>query len=54
MRFDEFVAWTDAAGFGAGARSRGYIDWTRIVVWSALGVLVAGSVGGAFVYASVL
>lgn len=45
MRFDEFVAWTDAAGFGAGTRSRRYVDWTRIIVWSSLGVLVAGFVG---------
>lgn len=54
MRFDEFVAWTDAAGFGPGTRSPRYIDWTRIVVWSSLGVLIAGFVGGALVYSAVL
>lgn len=52
MRFDEFVAWTDAAGFGTGSRSRPSVDWTRIIVWSTLGVLVAGSVGGVLIYAS--
>jgi hypothetical protein len=54
MRFDEFVAWTDAAGFGAGARSRRYIDWTRIIVWSTLGLLIVGLVGGSIIYASLL
>lgn len=34
MRFDEVVAWTDAADFSAGTRSRRYIDWTRIIVRS--------------------
>lgn len=42
MRFDEFVAWTDAAGFSVGQRSRRYIDWPRIIVRSTLGVLVGG------------
>jgi hypothetical protein len=42
MRFEEFVAWTDAAGFGTGTRSPRYVDWARIIVWSALGVVVAG------------
>jgi DnaJ-class molecular chaperone len=46
MRFDEFVAWTDAAGFGSGARSPRYVDWARIIVWSTLGVLILGVVGG--------
>ncbi|WP_137843738.1 DnaJ domain-containing protein [Microbacterium sp. 2FI] len=46
MRFDEFVAWTDAAGFGQGARSPRYVDWTRIIVWTALGLVVAALVGG--------
>lgn len=45
MRFDEFVAWTDAAGFSIGARSPRYIDWARIIVWSVLGALVAGMAG---------
>jgi hypothetical protein len=54
MRFDEFVTWTDAAGFGPGTRSPRYIDWTRIIVWSSLGVLIAGFVGGAVVYSAVL
>jgi hypothetical protein len=46
MRFDEFVAWADAAGFGSGARSPRYVDWARIIVWSTLGVLILGVVGG--------
>jgi len=46
MRFNEFVAWTDAAGFGPGARSPRYVDWTRIIVWTALGLVVAALVGG--------
>lgn len=54
MRFDEFVAWSDAAGFGAGTRSRRYVDWTRIIVWSTLGVLIAGLVGGAIIYANLI
>jgi hypothetical protein len=54
MRFDEFVAWTDAAGFAPGTRSRRYIDWTRIIVWSSLGLLVVGLVGGAIIYANLI
>lgn len=54
MRFDEFVAWADAAGFGAGTRSRRYIDWTRIIVWSALGLLIVGLAGGATIYANLI
>lgn len=54
MRFDEFVAWTDAAGFGAGTRSRRYVDWTRIIVWSTLGFLIAGLIGGATIYANLI
>jgi hypothetical protein len=46
MRFDEFVAWTDAAGFGPGARTPRYVDWTRIIVWAALGLVVVALVGG--------
>jgi hypothetical protein len=46
MRFDEFVAWTDAAGFGPGARSPRYVDWTRIIVWTTLALVVAALVGG--------
>jgi hypothetical protein len=45
MRFDEFVAWTDAAGFGPGVRSPLFVDWTRIIVWSTLGVIIAGVIG---------
>jgi hypothetical protein len=45
MRFDEFVAWTDAAGFGPGVRSPLFVDWTRIIVWSTLGVITAGLIG---------
>ncbi|MDL9978593.1 J domain-containing protein [Microbacterium sp. ASV49] len=54
MRFEEFVAWTDAAGFGAGARSGRYVDWARIIVWSTLGLAVAGVVGGAIIYSAVI
>lgn len=42
MRFEEFVAFTDAAGFGIGQRTRRTTDWTRIVVWSTLEVVIAG------------
>ena len=52
MRFDEFVAWTDAAGFGPGVRSPRYVDWTRVIVWSALGVIVARLAGAMFFTAS--
>jgi len=45
MRFDEFTAWTDSAGFGTGVRSPRYVDWTRIVVWSSLGIVVGGVIG---------
>lgn len=51
MRFDEFVAWTDAAGFGPGTRAPRYVDWARIVAWSSLGVIVV-AVGGALAYVS--
>ena len=45
MRFEEFVAFTDAAGFGIGQRTRRMTDWTRIIVWSTLGVMIAAVVG---------
>ncbi|WP_426326209.1 hypothetical protein [Microbacterium sp. E-13] len=54
MRFNEFVAWTDAAGFGEGTRSRRYIDWTRIIVWSTLGLLIVGFASGAIIYANLI
>lgn len=54
MRFGEVVAWTDAAGFGAGTRSCRYIDWARIIVWSSLGLLIVGLVGGAIIYANLI
>jgi hypothetical protein len=54
MRFDEFVAWTDSAGFGAGTRSPRYIDWARIIVWSSLGLLVTGLIAGAIIYANLI
>jgi hypothetical protein len=54
MRFDEFVAWTDTAGFGAGTRSPRYIDWARIIVWSSLGLLVAGLVAAGIIYANLI
>ncbi|CAN7219053.1 DnaJ domain-containing protein [Microbacterium sp. LjRoot45] len=41
MRFEEFVAFTDAAGFGIGRRSRRWIDWPRVIAWSSVGVLAA-------------
>jgi len=41
MRFDEFVAFTDAAGFSVGKRSGRYIDWARIIAWSTVGALAA-------------
>jgi DnaJ-class molecular chaperone len=42
MRFEEFVAFTDAAGFGPGRRTKRWIDWTRVVAWSVVGLLTAG------------
>ncbi len=45
MRFDEFIAWTDAAGFRAGVRSRPYTDWPRLVAWSIVALAVAVAVG---------
>lgn len=54
MRFDEFVAWTDTAGFGAGIRSPRYIDWTRIIVWSSLGLLVVGLLAAGIIYANLI
>lgn len=45
MRFEEFVAFTDAAGFGIGQRTRRTTDWTRIIVWSTLGLVIAGFAG---------
>lgn len=52
MRFEEFVAFTDAARFGIGQRTRWRTDWTRIIVWSTLGVMIAAVVG-AYVYLAV-
>jgi hypothetical protein len=52
MRFDEFVAWTDAAGFDAGHRTRPWVDWPRIIAWSSVGVVILGLVIGAAVMAS--
>lgn len=52
MRFDEFVAWRDAAGFGQGTRAPRYVDWTRIIVWTTLGIVGVGLVGGLFVAAN--
>jgi uncharacterized membrane protein YjjP (DUF1212 family) len=52
MRFDEFVAWTDAAGFGPGVRSPRYVDWTRVIVWSILGLVVIALVGGTIIAVS--
>ncbi|WEK13885.1 MAG: DnaJ domain-containing protein [Candidatus Microbacterium phytovorans] len=49
MRFEEFVAFTDAAGFGIGRRSRRWIDWPRVIAWSSVGVLAAAiAVAAAF------
>lgn len=46
MRFEEFVAFTDAAGFGIGPRSPRWIDWPRIAVVDrrARGIRTRGSV----------
>jgi|GEM_PF-1938237 len=44
-----FVAFTDAAGFGIGQRTRRTTDWTRIIVWSTLGLVIA-AFAGAWVY----
>lgn len=33
---------------------RRYIDWTRIIVWSGLGLLILGLVGGAVIYANLI
>ena len=43
MRFDEFVAWWDAFGFGAGHRSPLAADWPRIAVWAALAAVAIGA-----------
>lgn len=42
MRFEEFVVFSDAAGFGVGQRTRPYTDWPRIIAWSTVGTLVGG------------
>jgi hypothetical protein len=54
MRFDEFVAWTDSAGFGVGTRSPRHTDWARIVVWSSLGILVIGLIAAGIIYATLI
>lgn len=53
MRFDEFVAWTDSAGFGPGTCSRRYVDWVRII-GSSRGLLVIALVSGAIVSANLI
>jgi hypothetical protein len=53
MRFDEFVAWADAAGFGAGSRSSRYVDWVRIIAWSSLLAVTLAIVGGAVIFSTV-
>lgn len=52
MRFEEFVAFTDAAGFGIGQRTPRATDWTRIIVWSTLGLVIA-AFAGACVYIAI-
>lgn len=54
MRFDEFVVWADAAGFGAGNRSPRYVDWMRIIAWSSLLFVTFAIVGGALVFSATL
>ena len=49
MRFDEFVAWWDAAGFGPGHRSPVVVEWPRITAWAALAA-AAVAIGGAAVW----
>jgi hypothetical protein len=53
MRFDEFVAWWDAAGFGPGHRSPLAVDWPRIAAWAALAA-GAAAIGGAAVWVATL
>jgi hypothetical protein len=48
MRFDEFVAWWDSAGFGPGHRSPLAIDW-GIAAWAALAAAII-AIGGAVVW----
>lgn len=43
MRFDEFVAWWDAAGFGPGHRSPLAVEWPRIAAWAALATVAIGA-----------
>lgn len=40
MRFDEFVEWSDAAGFATGHRSRAQADWPRRIAWTIVTVVV--------------
>lgn len=53
MRFEEFVTWSDAAAFSGNSTVRPWIDWTRIIVWSSLGIVIAAFTGAiAFAYAT--
>lgn len=54
MRFDEFVAATDAAGFTIGPRSPRWVDWPRVIAWSTVGVAIAVVVGGGLFAAHVV
>lgn len=52
-RFDEFVSFTDAAGFGHGQRTRPYVDWPRIIAWSAVALpVIAMLTTGVIVYSA--
>ncbi|GAA3754261.1 hypothetical protein GCM10022240_03970 [Microbacterium kribbense] len=44
MRFDEFVAWSDAASFGNTSPARRWVDWPRVVAWSVVGAAFASIV----------
>lgn len=52
MRFDEFVAWWDAAGFGPGHRSPFKAAWSRIAAWAAVGGSVI-AIAGALVWETI-
>ncbi|MFH8250203.1 DnaJ domain-containing protein [Microbacterium sp. B2969] len=49
LRYEEFVAWWDAAGFGPGHRSPFRVAWSRIAAWTAVGAF-AIVVGGTIVW----
>lgn len=54
VRFDDFVRAADAAGFGAGTRTRRWIDWPRLVAWSVVGAAAALVIVGTSIAAYVM